>query len=255
MTGRAYPRKRANVGEYRWFQTQLGRITPGYSADPDAWTPGQIEEMFGAINRGALKFYNSNNWSFLRVKFALSIRTSVQDYPMGEEFGGIHGKLSYDSTDSGYQEIRKVSPGIIYENRALNTDVSSYPNMYAERWSDTKGNAIQVPELMFWPKPDGNYTLHGEYDVNPRDLDEEHPYGYGGRMMAEAMLASMAMILNPAARADFEMELAKAVERDNTHHRPQILGKNLNKKRGWPGAIRDNGRFINQDLVTYNSGS
>lgn len=260
MVGRAYSRKRPEYGSYRWYQSQLGRLDPQVGPDPDTWESGAVEFYHDIINRGAMRVYflddlsdgYSHKWKFLRTRFTLQTTSSKADYTLPDDCGGIVGNLAFDSSDSGYSTVYKSSSEEILKWRSINTDVSSYPERFAEEWTDDAGLSSQGRRLMLWPTPDANYTLNGLMDVTPVEMNEDtRPFGYGGRPLVETLLSSMLAILDPNQDGYYRTRLRAAVQHDETHAIPEFLGKNLNGRKGWLRARDDGGRFTEFNPVTY----
>ena len=262
MTGRAYPRRRAEYGTYQWYQSQLGRMDPQMGPDPATWEHGAVEFYHDIINRGAQRVYHLDSvgdgslhkWSFLRSRFTIQTTGSKSDYLLPEDCASVIGNLSFDKSDSGYSQVFKGSVADILRWRSINTDVSGYPERYAEEFQDSGGIAPQGRSLLLWPTPDKAYTLNGEMDIMPMDMDEEHrPYGYGGRPLVEALLNSMMALMDPQYEGYYQRRLMAAIQSDLSHNQPEFLGKNLNQRRSWIKTKDDDGRFIEFDPVTYKS--
>ena len=259
MVGRAYPRKRPEYGSYRWYQSQLGRMDAQVGPDPATWEAGAVEFYHDIINRGAMRVYFmddlsdgfSHKWKFLRVRFTIQTTSGKQDYQLPDDCGGIVGNLAFDSSDSGYSTIYKSAPEEILKWRSINTNVSSYPERFAEEFTDDGGLTSQGRRLMLWPSPDASYTLNGEMDVTPVEMNEDtRPFGYGGRPLVETLLASMMAIVSPELDELYRRRLRAAVQYDESHALPEFLGKNLNGRKGWMRA-REDGRFTEFNPVTY----
>ena len=228
-------------------------------ADPDSWAKGDREFIYDIINRGARRAYYPDNlqdgslhkWSFLTVRFQIQTKTGVADYVLPDDCGGVIGNLSFDSADSGYSQVVKSTPQDILKWRSINTDVSSYPERYAEEFFHEAGTDKQTRRLMLWPTPAANYSLNGMMDVTPGDMNEERPYGYGGDPLVETLLASMLSLINPEMESLFQQRLRAAFQHDLTHNQPEFLGKNSNGRKGWAGARNRDGRFTDFNPVTY----
>lgn len=258
MPGRAFPFQRPEHGTYRWFQSQLGRRMQ-LGPNPDTWQHDEIEEVYDLINRGANQVYYPpaitgppHKWSFLKVEYRQQLSTNDADYTLPDDCGGIVGRLAFSQDDSGYTNIAKTTVQNILSKRSVNTDVSGYPTLYAERPGRTDGQEAQPRLLMLWPDPDAAYTVHGEYEVEPQPLSDERPHPYGGKWLVEALLASMLQLADPRMMPQFEQALSAAIQYDLMHHQPEFLGKNLNGNRGWSSTRDSRGRFENFDNVTYN---
>tara|TARA_R110002020_G_scaffold35671_8_gene107446 strand:- start:2861 stop:3568 length:708 start_codon:yes stop_codon:yes gene_type:complete len=226
--------------------------------DPDRFSPGDREFIFDIINRGARRVYYPDNlqdgmlhkWSFLEVRFEIQTTSGVAEYLLPEDCGGVIGQLSYDSADSGYSQVFKADSGDILKWRSTSTNVSSYPQTYAEEFVHEDGMTSQRRRLMLWPDPDAAYTLNGTMEVDPLDMDEKRLFGYGGKPIVEVLLASMLALIDPSQNPLFQSRLRAATQHDMLHNQPEFMG-NLNRRRGRNAAQRKNGQFWNFDNVTH----
>ena len=260
MPGKAFPRVRADYGSYRWYQSQIGRMDPEIGGDPNTWEHGAIEFLHDIINRGAQRVYFLDDmgdgmihrWSFLRSRFSIQTTANKADYQLPEDCGGVIGNLSYDTSDSGYTQVYKCGVGDILKWRSINTEVSGYPEKYAEEFEDSGGQGHQSRILMVWPSPDAAYTLNGTMDITPLDLDEtKRPFGYGGRPMVETLLASMMALMNPQFEGYYQQRLRASMQTDLARNQPEFLGKNLNHM--GMTSTDEQGRFTEFNPVTYKS--
>ena len=257
MPGMSFPSKPLEYGSYRWFQSQIGRTNPDVGADPDSFSKGARQLIHDIINRGARRVYVLDNfqdgvthkWSFLTTRFELQIKSGVSEYKLPDDCGSVQGNLSFDNADSGYTPVMKTTVGNILGRRSVNSTVSSYPQMYAETFSQRDGSAKQNRLLMVWPDPGGDYTLNGMMDINPTDLDEKHPFPYGGDPLVETHLASMLSLLDPNQEKLYQQRLRAAMMHDLGHSTPEFLGKNNNGRS--TSRHMEDGRFVSFDPVTY----
>jgi len=259
MPGRAFPSKPLQYGSYRWFQSQLGRMNPEVGADPDSFAKGDRLFIHDIINRGARRVYVPDNlqdgalykWPFLTTRFEIQTKSGVSEYLLPEDCASVEGDLALDQADSGYTTVKKTTVQKILDRRSDNTSTSSYPQLFAETWSNRAGNTKQSRVLMLWPNPEGAFTLNGLMDVNPPDLDDEHPFPYGGDPMVEVLLASMLALISPDGEKLFQQRLRAAMQHHMLHNHPEFLGKNTNTANDWSGTRGSDGRYINFDPVTY----
>ena len=258
MPGKAFPRIRKEYGSYQWYQSQLGRMEPDVGGDPNTWEHAAIEFFHDIINRGVQRVYYLDDmgdgilhrWSFLRSRFDIQTTKGKQDYQLPADCGGVVGCLSYSTSDSGYSQVKKTSVDQILKWRSINTDVSGYPEWFAEEFQDNGGHAHQGRILMTWPSADSSYTLNGTMDISPLDIDgETRVFAYGGRPMVETYLASMMGLMNPQYEGYYQQRLRASMQADLNRNQPEFLGKNSNEMGDTTG------RFIEFDPVTYTSGS
>lgn len=126
-------------------------------------------------------------WSFLSPASVLytgktvgaSGGTWLQTLPA--DFGGIVDDPAYDSS-AVRQKVAPRSPAYIRQARGSQV-LTGQPQFYAiEPVGGTTGgsaSALQNNEIMFWPTPDSNYTLHYRYRsrIVLMDADDDCPLG------------------------------------------------------------------------------
>ena len=67
---------------------------------------------------------------------------------------------------------------------------SDLPNYAAVRPMRTEGTGSQRWEVLFYPTPNDDRTLHYRYAVAPPPISAEHQWPYGGKQHAETILQS-----------------------------------------------------------------
>jgi hypothetical protein len=180
------------------------------------------------------------------------------NYNLPDACGGILGDLTFDST-TGWPPIQRTSQTRIRQLRQENFRSQTLrPQMYATRVRTTAMTAIQTYELMLWPKPDDDYTLHYRYVLLTDALDTTtNDTPLGGDRHAETILAACyaaaESYLDPAPRtfqkkAEYMERLAASIREDLEIHAADNLGPNLD-----PGQYRDRVSYFDRfKPVTYN---
>ena len=87
------------------------------------------------------------------------------DYTLPDDFGDIHEGFSFSRDDNKPPVVGPVPESRIIKNRADN-DVIGEPRIFAIRiLAIGAGATSQRKEVMFWPRPDAEWTLHYTYEA------------------------------------------------------------------------------------------
>lgn len=173
-------------------------------------------------------------------------------FALPSAFGGLIGDITFDASEACYPlqlvseaQIRKLQQQTAYTGR---------PRFGAIRPRSSTGSAVQQFELIVYPEPDQNYTLHYRYFVRPRRLTSTNPYPYGGPEHAETILQACLA----AAECDkggrgihyekFLERLTASVSVDESAMTPDFLGVNADHS-----DERDSWQPVRHSNVTYNS--
>jgi len=135
------------------------------------------------------------------------------DYQLPDNFGNMIGKFSYDA-QTVYPAIPVGAEGDIRQRRQLQPDRSSRPFLSAIRPMACDGTAGQRFELMLWPIPNDDYTLHYRYTILPDALVvSTNPYAYGGMAHAETIRESCLAIAEESLDDTRGVHYVKFMER------------------------------------------
>jgi len=151
-----------------------------------------------------LKVYTAVGTShYLAYHMPYSI-TSAGAYRMPDVFGGILGDMYFDVGDGRYTPISIVNEGQV-RHKLQASDSTGRPYCAAIRpvalaTSTTTGQRF---DLIVFPIPDTDYTLHYRYTVLPDALFADGLYPWGGATHAETIKASC---LAAAAKTNFPVE-------------------------------------------------
>lgn len=209
------------------------RDTSGLSADDAA----NVESL---LKTGLRRFYYPqtvnpdlrHEWTFLRPAFDLEVHDGISDYEMPGTFGGCLGSLHFDEDDNTHGPVRKVDEDQIVYLRSYSNSASGNPTCYAERPKAGEGSKTQRWEIMLWPEPDADYTLHGRYRVHPQALTDDQQYAYGGVEHSETILQSCLAAAEQQKgeaglhTAAFMAALTGSIQFDQSNHRADWLGYN-----------------------------
>jgi hypothetical protein len=132
-------------------------------------------------------------WSFLKQYATITTSGNQYKYSLPEDFGRIHVDFRYGKSD-GYSPLNKRDAGYILQERNW-TDMTTNPEIYAivpAQYDPTIGTTWDV---WFYPTPDGAYTLHYFYLINPKKPENDTDKLIGGIEASEAILESCLAIV------------------------------------------------------------
>lgn len=116
---------------------------------------------------------------------ALSI-TADGDVRLPDDFDGFREGISF-APESGYPGLLPNTPEGIRELRA--TDVATRrPTYFSHEGAAFSTTAGQRYNLMLWPTPDSDYTLHFSYLRSPAKMTADAEYPVGGLVHGDTIL-------------------------------------------------------------------
>jgi hypothetical protein len=161
--------------------------------------------------------------------------SAQRDYDLPDDFGAINGILTFASTNY-YNPIKIVGEGEIRNMRTGNVS-TSFPYYAAIRSKNITGAVGQRQEIMFYPSPNGTYTLSYAYTPLPFNLTGSLTYPYGGEIHGQTIeascLAEAEQFLGDEKGtrwSDFMQKLQTSVTLDRKNFTPEFLGKNRNDR-------------------------
>jgi len=200
----------------------------GYGSTIANWTEaqeGEIEDIVQSGYRRVLYPPASQGipagyeWSFLQPTKSLDIVADDGDYDLPDDYGNIVGKFHYEA-DEHYPAIRIISVAQLLDMRSA-SDMNGHPACAAIRPKSSDGSDGQRWEVLFYPEPDADYSLHYTYDAYRDQLSDDYPYLIGGMKMSELYKESCLSVAEcrntdvPGTHtALFERLLVDAVARD-----------------------------------------
>lgn len=120
------------------------------------------------------------------------------NFDLPTDFHALNGLLTYGPNE-GWAAIARSSEESIRRLRMSNTSAGK-PMVSAVRVKAFDSELGHRSELMLHPKPDGNYTLSGNYTIVPLMSDEDKHFPMGGMVHAETIRISC------LAKAEFEFD-------------------------------------------------
>jgi len=249
--------------DHNYLKRIVGRHI-GVTAHPASWTHKQAEEVNEAIRSGLRRFYTppvlpgeryAHEWSFLRPIETLQTVNGVYTYDMPSDYAFIDGPMTYDPGSSIlYPPVQIVSEHKI-RGRRQEMQYNSRPEMAAIRVKRDDNQDGTRWEIVLWPTPDDEYSLHYRYRTNPTLLSSGIAKPVGGMPHAQTviescLIAADELMGSKSNRWDKYMELLRAsVSHDRVANAPETLGRNRDASDGYDeGDYRDR----QATLVTYN---
>jgi len=131
----------------------------------------------------------AHKWSFLSPESQIVLASGTADYDAPEAFGSLLGTMTFSTSGNIYTPVILVGEGQIRQERQA-TEATGYPKWVAIRPKAFSGASATRWEFLFYPEPDGVYTLDYRYNINVNKLNVTNLYPIGGLQHAETMLAS-----------------------------------------------------------------
>ena len=172
-----------------------------------------------------------HEWGFLSPVRSMSLESGVHTYDLPPDFGMPDGPITYENgANTIYPEISEVGEYLIRQKLQQNV-ATSRPSHFAVR---VKDGAPTRYEILFWPIPDGAYSLRIPYRVTP-DNDE---VVLGGDEHFETVLSSckacadeLMGIPNSPHRALFMERVRRSIAFDRQLTAPGIDGLQRRQER------------------------
>lgn len=208
---------------YDELRTEIGHFL-SVGSTPSEWNADTVALVARIIKRGLRQFYIPpllgredlpHKWSFLEPTTTLSISADDYDYDLPDGFGSMRGTIISYAAAEGGQPIKLIGEAELRRLRQQ-TDSSGKPLYAAVRpvYDSTLDSEGQRWELIFWPTPDGNYTLSYSYLVNPDVINATtNIYPLGGMAHGEAILESCLDIAELGSDDEIGIHHAKFMER------------------------------------------
>jgi hypothetical protein len=200
-----------------------------------------------------------HKWSFLTPSAFLQVQSGQTQHDLPSDYGGMASIMTYAGTDNidhpsvdiiGEHQIRKLLQS--------STQANGRPAKAGVRQKSDVQDGGTGYEIIFWPVPNGNYTLEYSYRVQPsRDMSIIHGGDAHFQTILEAMKAAADVIQKRKQRPHeqlFMERLIASVHFDEQLAAPKQMGYNRD------GSVRmgydifdDNRRFGHvETAVGYN---
>lgn len=223
-----------------YLKRMVGRHM-GVTAHPATWTSKQAEEVNEAIRGGLRRFYTpavlpgekyAHEWSFLRPKTSLQTEADVWEYSLPEDYAFMDGPMTYDPGEATlYAPVRLVSEQQVRSKHQL-YEYTARPEIAAVRVKHDAGQSGTRWEIIFWPTPDAEYSLHYRYRTNPGLLSCGVSIPAGGMPHAQTIIEScllsadeMMGVKGGERYAKYIEMLRTSVSHDRNANAPDTLGR------------------------------
>ncbi len=182
---------------YAALRSEIGHYL-GFGTDSTAWNTSQTTQVNNALKYGSLKFYYpalpggmSHEWRFMRPTTTMALTATDYDVDFPATFGGIEGDMTYAITDNVVGPVKQIDESDIRRLREASSGATTgHPRFFAIRvkaGTPTGTTDGERWEAIFYPTPDGTYTLTYKYLILPDVITQG--YAYGGAQHAETLKA------------------------------------------------------------------
>lgn len=188
----------------------------GFPETPDSDDEADLLEC---MDDGLMNFYNAYDWSFLRKRTTIATVSGDYDTDLPSDFAILRGRFHF-AADEGYHPLENTTPDLIDSWRTVDSS-SRRPRYAAVHYKSSDQTAVQDQEVLFYPTPDGAYTLTYEYEVKRYQIRSGTDYPLGSEIHSQTILQFM---------------LAEAELKRNDHvgvHHARLYGTN-----GMPGLLQ-----------------
>ncbi len=184
------------------------------------------------------------------------------NYDMDDDFGGIQGTLTYNSSDNR-DDIKIVGENNIRSLRST-TSTRAAPQYVAFRPKETTGVTGQRWEAQFYPIPDSEYPLEFRFTAYIYKLDATNKFPFGG--MAHGETIKQSILAAAEAQEDdnptgpqyqkFIALLTASIGEDSKATTKRYFGQNLDRSGMHEETLtRSNLRHISNATITYPTGT
>lgn len=176
---------------YDGLRREIGRYL-GYDRDPDNWDTTAATDVDDILKSGMRGFYwpdvgeTRYTWSFLRKQDTLTTASGTSAYTLADDFEGMLSGFSY-AAGSSRRRIQRVPDEEIQSLLGKN-DLYGAPEYCAIRAVQPAEIYQMRYEAVFYPIPNGVYSLTYRYCLSPPELDDVNPYHLGGAVHSECVL-------------------------------------------------------------------
>lgn len=135
---------------------------------------------------------STHRWSFMRPIWRFTLTQDVGDYDLPDDFGGFCSDLFYRDYHVN-APLRETGRGMIDALRQQSTSAVPFtgqPLQFATFPLNNGGATPQRLGISFYPTPDQEYELIGQYEINPNALAADVPYPMGGQPHSETLIAA-----------------------------------------------------------------
>lgn len=206
--------------------TLSGGTWPSWAAQGDLWVDGGYYPVASRTNGTTLVLVDSSVTGLSAEEYSLKHR----EYDLPDDFGGLVENFTYRSDQSRWQPMTRVNEAMI-RSFDSHPDLTGVPEYFAITSVAPTSSQESRARAVFYPAPDGTYTLWYRYSVVPPMLDgSTYVYAHGGAEVSETLklscldVALSTLFRDDSAHARFMESLAASVQRDRRMNRPRTHG-------------------------------
>lgn len=236
--------------DYEGLRQRVG-FQLGYRRDVSLWEPEETATVEDCISSGLRRFYwpepvqgTTHQWSFLKPTEVLSLDSGASEVLLPDDYSGLEGEPTIETTDTGYCPLKVVGEGMIRAWRTESPALTGSPHYVAESYQRAPGVALQRVLLLLFPTTDQAYSLRIRYRVTPNMVTRTSRFPWGGVEHAETILESCLAIAERrvdgqmgAHEVAFQQRLAASLALDQ-RRAPDYQGG-----RGWSSDRRGSGNW------------
>lgn len=207
---------------YPDFAAAVGRFM-GFGGTSGAWSSDETDIIDDIVQSGVRRFYfpaptpeapSGYRWSFVFIDATQALIAADYDYDAPDSFGGMVSPFTFATADTGYFALTKVSEAQIRVwQQSGGASTSGPPRYFAVRPRDSGGTTGQRHEFLFWPTPDGVYTLQYTHMALISKISTGAPYPLGGMAHCETILESCLAVAEERHDGEKGIHAAAYVER------------------------------------------
>lgn len=206
--------------------TLSGGTWPTWAAQGDLWVDGGYYPVATRVSGSFLALVDSSLTGLSGETYSLKHR----EYDLPDDFGGMVEPFSYRVDQSQWRPLTRVNEALI-RSRDSYAEIAAPPEMFAVTSVAPTSSQESKQRAVFFPSPDGTYTLWYRYSVVPPMLDgSSYVYAHGGAEYSETLklscldVALSTLFRDDSAHARFMESLAASVQRDRRMNRPTTHG-------------------------------
>jgi hypothetical protein len=206
--------------------TLSGGTWPTWAAQGDLWVNDGYYPVSTRTNGTTLVLHDTSVTGLSGETYSLKHR----EYDLPDDFGGMVEPFTYRVDQSQWRPLTRVNEALI-RSRDVYAEIAAPPEMFAVTSVAPTSAQESKQRAVFFPLPNGTYTLWYRYSVVPPMLDgSSYVYAHGGAEYSETLkLSCLDVALSTLYRDDsahprFMESLAASVQRDRRMNRPTTHG-------------------------------
>lgn len=192
---------------YTTIRVEIGDLV-GLGVDSTTWSPGESSRVDRCIRAGYKNwlFYATlpdgaaYEWSFLRPSNTLSLTSADFDYDLPDNFTEDVVQVMLTSGGTTPRPLVKIEPDDLIQLRIREAASNGTPTWFSIRpktpttssgdTANLTSSAGQRWEMLFYPTPNGSFTVTYHYAITPNMLTSTNVYPLGGAQHSGTVLAA-----------------------------------------------------------------